>query len=171
MSFSRPSWILRLFGPQCKKRLRQSAGGNRYRLSFDDLEARLTPTAAITGLGGSYNLNGVQYSGAMATEGSEFTLSQSKVITQIGAYDSFSDGFTSGGAAQVGIWSLSGLLITSVSVASNAPISSTGYRYTSLSSSLTLAAGTYYIGVRFPGLSDYSPVNVASLATSSGITL
>ena len=59
---------------------------------------------------------GLEYSGAPYTLGFQFSVASNTSIISLGAYDSGQDGLVQ--AAQVGLWDLSGNLLTSAVVSS-----------------------------------------------------
>ena len=105
------------------------------------------------------------------TRGFDFSLSGPITITALGWYDSIQDGLNA--SHEIGVWDSTGALLLRGTVDSGTTDPLSGlFRYTSsLSGSLTLAAGSYVIG----GLTDLSDRNLreipmADVTFASGLT-
>ena len=85
------------------------------------------------------------------TLGWTFTTAGPLTISALGAYDFGGDGFQQ--SHDVGIWTTSGTLLATATVSSGNTLIG-GFRYTSLASNLTLAAGTYVVGAADMGVGD-----------------
>jgi hypothetical protein len=94
---------------------------------------------------------------AGSTVGTEFTVGGSSfTVYQLGVYDNGLDGL--GSSHPVGIYTMGKTLLASATVLSGtvAPIDSEGFRWASLTTPLTLSAGTsYVVAAWYPDQSDY----------------
>jgi hypothetical protein len=115
--------------------------------------------------------------GTLATSGSDqlygwqFSLSSSVDVTALGVFDSGSDGLSI--SHDVGIFRLSDqALLTSATVpAGTSGFLDSGFRFVSLGSDVSLAAGDYVIAMTMPVQNaDTQAIQVSSLTTTSPVT-
>lgn len=126
--------------------------------------ARATPVAGYSAAptGGSFPSSG------SATVGFRFSTADTIYVSALGIYDYGADGLSA--AHEVGIWTDSGTLLASVTVAAGTVATlDSGFRYADIAE-LTLAAGTYRIGARFFTGPDFF-LEAPSRTPAAGITL
>jgi hypothetical protein len=115
---------------------------------------------SFTGLGGNQAING-NY-----TLGYEFSVTSPITVS---ALSDFASGVASGGTA-VGLWNASGTEIASTAVTPSDLLTSDGYfRYSLLSSAITLQDGDYFVGAYAPSGTAYSS-GVTGLTAVSGVS-
>jgi hypothetical protein len=125
-------------------------------------------TSALTSFTGGNNAT----SGSDQIYGWEFTLSSSVNVTALGVYD-FAGASGLSISHDVGIYDASTqALLTSATVpAGTAGFLDSGFRYVSLGSPFTLAAGEYVEAMTMPqGNTDYQYIQVSSETTASPVT-
>lgn len=104
---------------------------------------------------------GGEYSGAPFSLGFEFSTDTAQAIDALGVYDNLGDGLTN--AAQIGLWSMNGTLLTSATIGAGTGTLNGLFRYVSISP-FALTPGTRYI------VGAYSRDFASSLGTSQGGT-
>lgn len=85
---------------------------------------------------------GTEYGGSQYTLGFEFSVSGSQSINALGVYDNLGNGLASN--ASIGLWDLSGNLLTSTTILAGGGTLNGLFRYNSISP-FALTAGTHYI--------------------------
>ncbi len=115
---------------------------------------------SFTGLGHNQTISG-NY-----TLGYEFSVTSPVTIS---ALSDFASGVASGGTA-VGLWNASGTEIASTTVITSDSLTADGFfRYSPLSSAVTLPDGNYFVGAYAPSGTQYSG-GVTGLTAVSGVS-
>jgi hypothetical protein len=115
---------------------------------------------SFTGVGGSQTISG-NY-----TLGYEFSVTSPITVS---ALSDFASGVAAGGT-EVGLWNAGGTEIASATVTPSDSLTSDGYfRYSPLSSAVTLQDGKYFVGAYAPSGTAFSS-GVTGLTAVSGVT-
>jgi hypothetical protein len=102
------------------------------------------------------------------TFGWQFSLSKPVQVTSLGVYDLFAgDGLAA--SHSIGLWTDTGTLLTSATVAPSDPVEPDFFRYTAIPP-LTLTPGTYVIGAFYETASDATINQAPDFTTAPGIT-
>lgn len=104
------------------------------------------------------------------TVGYAFTLANTVNVTQLGFFDSGSDGLS--GAVNVTIYSTAtgNAALAAATIPAGTGTELNGYIYVTLATPVTLPAGTYVIGGYINGATDYAQYNLASVTGATGIS-
>lgn len=125
----------------------------------------LVVTGAATPLAAAPAINlltpGLEYPGTQYTLGFEFSVAAASTIDELGVYDNLGDGLTA--SANIGIWDLSGSLLTSTTIAAGGGVLNGLFRYASITP-FALTPGTHYI------VGAYTTDLASSLNTGQGGT-
>jgi concanavalin A-like lectin/glucanase superfamily protein len=106
-------------------------------------------------------------SGANFTLGWQFSLSHPVQVTSLGIHDYNGNGLVN--SHPIGLWTDTGTLLTSATVAPSAPLESDFFRYTAIPS-LILTPGTYVIAAFYETSFDPTVANIQDFTTAPGIT-